>query len=98
MRKSLISAETEEAKARKTKIDKEVERIGILNGLTNKQIKHIQNKIALSWAKFGVNTAVSISQEARGWVYPFQKQSKSLPFSESPESFADDTGYNPFDY
>lgn len=93
----LISANTEEAKARKVKIDKEVERIGKQNNLTDEQIRQIKEQIKLNWWKFGVNTAVQVSQEARAWVKPFAKGAK-LQDDRSAESWSMDTGYNPFDY
>lgn len=93
----LISANTEEAKARKVKIDKEVERIGKQNNLTDEQIRQIKEQIKLNWSKFGVNTAVQVSQEARAWIKPFAKGAK-LQDDRTPESWSMDTGYNPFDY
>lgn len=70
-RKHLVKADTEVAKSRKKQVDKEVERLGKLNQFTDQQIKEIKNRIALAWAEFGVNTAVSASQEARAWIYPW---------------------------
>lgn len=70
-RRKLVKADTDVAKARKKQVDKEVERLGRLNAFTDQQIKEIKNRIALAWAEFGVNTAVSASQEARAWIYPW---------------------------
>ena len=70
-RQKLVKADTAVAKARKKQVDKEVERLGKLNQFTDQQIKEIKNRISLAWAEFGVNTAVSASQEARAWIYPW---------------------------
>lgn len=97
-RKNLVAADTEVAKSRKVEIDKQVERIGKLNNLTDQQIRQIKHKIGIAWAKFGVDTAVAVSQEARGWIYPYSDafKKKGSSFSSSPTDWADDTGYNPF--
>lgn len=96
-RAKFVKADTEEA-TRKNEIDKLIERYGAEINLTQQQIKQIKNNIALAWSKFGVNTAVQLSAEARAWIKPFAKGASLQSDSQSPTSFADETGYNPFDY
>ena len=86
-RAKLVKADTEVAQQRKKEIEKQVERIGKLNGLTDQQIKQIKNKIALSWAKFGVNTAVSVSSEARKWLNPFANDKPAIQNDDRDDDF-----------
>lgn len=80
--KELVKANTEVAKARKAEIDKQVEKIGKDMELTDQQIREVKNKIALMWSEFGVNTAIAVSQEARGWVC-WWKNTQAQPVKSS---------------
>ena len=80
-RAKLVSADTEVAKQRKLQIEKEIDRLAKINDLTDQQIRQIKNNISLAWAKFGVNTAISVSREARGWFMPWFSVAEPIPDS-----------------
>lgn len=80
--KELVKANTEVAKARKAEIDKHIEKIGKDMELTDQQIREVKNKIALMWSEFGVNTAIAVSQEARGWIC-WWKNTQAQPVKSS---------------
>lgn len=63
-----VSSEEALNGARARQVDKEIERIGKQMELTDQQIKDLKNKRAHMWATFGVNTLLTISQEARSWA------------------------------
>lgn len=64
----LVDAETNLAKHRAEKVDKEIEKLGKDMQLTDEQIRDIKSARARAWAQFGVDVGKTVSQEARGWV------------------------------
>lgn len=61
-------AQNELDRKRASQVDAEIEKIGKQMKLTEEQIKQLKHQRHLNWAKFGVNTAISVSAEARSWI------------------------------
>ena len=83
-----ISAETTEAKKRAEKIDKEIERIGKENNLTDEQIKASQQARYLAWSRYGADVARAISEEARAWIYFWKRERTSVPLGGVDNRFS----------
>lgn len=64
----LVDAETNLAKHRAEKVDKEIEKIGKEMNLTDAQIKEIKDARTEAWIRLGVDIGQTISSEARQWV------------------------------
>lgn len=64
----LISAETELAKRKAKEVDALIDKWGHDNNWTDQQIKASKDARREAWAKFGVDTAETISSEARRWI------------------------------
>ena len=62
-----IAVDTLEAKKRAVKVDAEIERLAKENKYTDAQIEYLKHLRRIGWAKFGVSTLKSFSEEARGW-------------------------------
>lgn len=64
----LVDSESDVAKARARQIDKEVDYLVSKNLLTEENARYLKAARRRAWAEFGVNTALGVSRELRGWI------------------------------